>query len=380
MKLQVVRGLAIACVAVLTASGARAQETINHASVSGRVVDPQGAVVSGAHVYATADRHQSDGRNDDRRERPLSLRLLEGWSVRSLRARRRLRRQRAPSAPHARLGVRSAVQPEPRHARYARHRQRRCGRARHRAQPDRRHGAAGRDRKHAAERQELPRSRAADPRGVADQHRQHAAVRRDVSRARPGPLDQQPAQPVQQLHRGRPFGERRRGGAERDPVRRGRHRPVPGRHVWRPGRARTSARRLRQRRHAQRHEPGAWHRVRLLARRQPQCGQRAVGHDAADGPAAVRRQPRRPDSTEPHVLLRELRAAAARSVRADDDRGGERAAHQREAERGGLSRAAGDDRRLPEPVAQREPPRQGRSPDQQRRSVHGALRALSRHV
>ena len=34
----------------------------------------------------------------------------------------------------------------------------------------------------------------------------------------------------------------------------------------------------------------------------------------------------------------------------------------------------------PNPVAQREPPRQGRSPDQQRRSVHGALRALSRHV
>ena len=52
MKLQIVRGLAIACIAVLTASGARAQETINHASVSGRVVDPQGAVMSGVHVYA----------------------------------------------------------------------------------------------------------------------------------------------------------------------------------------------------------------------------------------------------------------------------------------------------------------------------------------
>jgi hypothetical protein len=52
VRLQVVRGLAIACLAVLTASGARAQETINHASVSGRVVDPQGAVVAGAHVYA----------------------------------------------------------------------------------------------------------------------------------------------------------------------------------------------------------------------------------------------------------------------------------------------------------------------------------------
>ena len=52
-------------------------------------------------------------------------------------------------------------------------------------------------------------------------------------------------------------------------------------------------------------------RVRLLPRRQPQCGERAVRHDAADGPAAVRRQPRRPDCAEPDVLLRELRAAAA---------------------------------------------------------------------
>ena len=53
MKPQVIRWVAIACCAVLSASVARAQETINHASVSGRVVDPQGAVVSGAHVYAT---------------------------------------------------------------------------------------------------------------------------------------------------------------------------------------------------------------------------------------------------------------------------------------------------------------------------------------
>lgn len=52
MLQQLVRVLAIAC-AVVTASAARAQETINHASVSGRVVDPQGAAVSGAHVSAT---------------------------------------------------------------------------------------------------------------------------------------------------------------------------------------------------------------------------------------------------------------------------------------------------------------------------------------
>jgi hypothetical protein len=41
----------VACF-VLTAVGARAQETVNHASIGGRVVDPQGAVVPGAEVDA----------------------------------------------------------------------------------------------------------------------------------------------------------------------------------------------------------------------------------------------------------------------------------------------------------------------------------------
>ena len=40
-----------------------------------------------------------------------------------------------------------------------------------------------------------------------------------------------------------------------------------------------------------------------------------LGHDAADEPVAVRRQPRRADRLEPHVLLRQRRAAAARSDR-----------------------------------------------------------------
>ena len=39
------------------------------------------------------------------------------------------------------------------------------------------------------------------------------------------------------------------------------------------------------------------------------------GDDAADAPAAVRREPRRPDRSRPDVLLRERRAARARSVR-----------------------------------------------------------------
>ncbi len=41
----------------------------------------------------------------------------------------------------------------------------------------------------------------------------------------------------------------------------------------------------------------------------------ALGHNAADGPAAVRRQPWRADRAQSHVLLLELRAAAARSDR-----------------------------------------------------------------
>src|SRR3954451_13920092 len=50
-----VRMMRIACVAVCAATSAHtaaAQETINYASISGRVVDPQGAVVPGAEVIA----------------------------------------------------------------------------------------------------------------------------------------------------------------------------------------------------------------------------------------------------------------------------------------------------------------------------------------
>src|SRR5947207_3741959 len=50
--LAIVSALASASPAAASAGRAAAQETINFASVSGRVTDPQGAVVPGAHVAA----------------------------------------------------------------------------------------------------------------------------------------------------------------------------------------------------------------------------------------------------------------------------------------------------------------------------------------
>jgi hypothetical protein len=53
VKLHVIGSLMIAaCCALASARLVYTQETINYASVSGRVVDPQGAVVPGAHVIA----------------------------------------------------------------------------------------------------------------------------------------------------------------------------------------------------------------------------------------------------------------------------------------------------------------------------------------
>ena len=54
MARQFIRMFVVSACCVMTLVGvARAQETINYASVSGRVTDPQGAVVAGARVTAT---------------------------------------------------------------------------------------------------------------------------------------------------------------------------------------------------------------------------------------------------------------------------------------------------------------------------------------
>ena len=88
----------------------------------------------------------------------------------------------------------------------------------------------------------------------------------------------------------------------------------------------------------------ARHALRLLPRRQLQRGQRAVGHDAADVTEAVRREPRRSDQPDrtfffTNVEQRNLDQTGLTTIA---DR--QRRRHQRAAGGGGLSRVAGRDR------------------------------------
>ena len=124
----------------------------------------------------------------------------------------------------------------------------------------------------------------------------HAAVRRNLRGAGRRPLGRQPAQLLQQLHRRRPLGQRRCGRLERHSVRRRRRRSVPGRDVGRPGGARTGARRLRQRRHQERHESCcAATSTATSATTALNARNALVAENAADDAEAIRRQPRRAD-------------------------------------------------------------------------------------
>ena len=147
------------------------------------------------------------------------------------------------------------------------------------------------------------------------EHEQHAALCRNLRGSGTGALDRQSAQPLQQLHRRRRVGQRRCRGAERDHLRRRRHRAVSSCDGRRPGRARPRTRRLCQRRHEERHQRAARIALRLLSRRCLQRQERPDRHDAADGPAAVRPQSRRTGAAGPHVLLHQYRAQGARSDR-----------------------------------------------------------------
>ena len=225
---------------------------------------------------------------------------------------------------------------------------------------------------------QLPRHRTARARRRACQRGRHAALPRDVGRAGHQPVGQQPAQPLEQLHRGWFVGERRCRRAERDGVRRRQPRRVPGRHVGRPGGARPRAGRLRQRRDEERDEHAARHRVRLHARRPAERGQRALGREAADEPGAVWRQRRRSGGGQPHLLLRERRASRPRSDGPRDDSRRQRTGGERPARDRWIPGAAGHDRRVPEPGRHDQHARQGRPPGERPRAVRRPIQPLRR--
>ena len=123
----------------------------------------------------------------------------------------------------------------------------------------------------AAQRTQFSRPGAARAGRVSHQYGQQSALCRDVGGSGPGHLRRQPAQLLEQLHRRRPLRQRRCGGAERHLLRPRRGQRVPGGDLGRAGRVRPRAGRLRQRRHQERHQRAAWRPVRLLPQRALQC-------------------------------------------------------------------------------------------------------------
>ena len=87
-----------------------------------------------------------------------------------------------------------------------------------------------------------------------------------------------------------------------------------------------------------------------------------------------------PIARESNLLLLEHRTAAPRSNRPGHDPSAESADHQRETDCGRLPGCPGDDRRISQPGAQRQPAWENRPPVQRHRPVLGQVQPLSRHL
>ena len=198
----------LSVVFVLSAQSAAAQETINYGSISGRVTDPQGAVAPGAMrrpvISATNLRREAVTDQEGRFRFPY-LRVGSYEIIVRLAGFADATRQRDGHMGSAfELPVTLAVAGLDTSVTVT-------GEAtvlEACAQPDRRHGLAGRSPGSADERPQLSRSGAARSRRVADQYRKHTAVCRNVGGSRAGHFGRQPAQLFQQLHRGRAVRQR----------------------------------------------------------------------------------------------------------------------------------------------------------------------------
>ena len=176
----------------------------------------------------------------------------------------------------------------------------------------------------SAQRAQLPGSRAAGSRRLSHQHRQQSALRRNLRRAGPGHLGGQPAQFLQQLHRGRPFRQRRCGRAERHLLR-PRRGAANFRWSRRAGRRSWAARWAATSTWSPRAAPirctaictatsATSASTRPIRFPTPNCRSTQAQYGASLGGPVVQR---------PHLLLRELRAARAEPERPDHHRAGQ---------------------------------------------------------
>ncbi len=136
--------LATCAVALVVAVPVAAQESINHASVSGRVSDSQGAVVPGATVTARQVETDVSSSVRQRRRRALPVSLPPGRHLRPLGAADRVRRGAPPNHGLGRRRLRDSDRAGGGRRGRQRDRRRRSAGARVGSQPDCGHRLGGR--------------------------------------------------------------------------------------------------------------------------------------------------------------------------------------------------------------------------------------------